>query len=80
MFPLLNPFLLLLGMLSYPVSLPCVQFAESLVPTATIGKYKALPDAHSDVRRKAPASGGCNIAGFVLVKKVRGEEGEGCRR
>ncbi|CAI7860055.1 unnamed protein product, partial [Closterium sp. NIES-53] len=48
------------------------QFAESLVPSATVGRPTAAEDSHQHVKRRAPASGGCNIEGFVLVKKVPG--------
>ncbi|CAI5533620.1 unnamed protein product, partial [Closterium sp. Naga37s-1] len=49
-----------------------VAFAESLVPSATVGRPTAAEDSHQHVKRRAPASGGCNIEGFVLVKKVPG--------
>eukprot|EP00271_Cylindrocystis_brebissonii_P017873 TRINITY_DN4849_c0_g1_i2.p1 TRINITY_DN4849_c0_g1~~TRINITY_DN4849_c0_g1_i2.p1 ORF type:complete len:328 (+),score=44.75 TRINITY_DN4849_c0_g1_i2:107-1090(+) len=51
-----------------------VKFAESLVP-AESGQRKLADksgDAHKDVARKAPQAGGCNIEGFLLVKKVPG--------
>ncbi|CAI5461138.1 unnamed protein product [Closterium sp. Yama58-4] len=49
-----------------------VAFAESLVPSATVGRPTAAEDSHQHVKRRAPKSGGCNIEGFVLVKKVPG--------
>lgn len=50
-----------------------VAFAETLVPPALIeGRVlEEVPEPHADVRR-APQSSGCNIEGFVLVKKVPG--------
>lgn len=49
-----------------------VAFAESLVPSATIGSPSPSEDSHGHVKRRAPKSGGCNVEGFVLVKKVPG--------
>lgn len=57
-----------------------VKFAETLVPSAVIDERRGLsggdPDGNKQdpekVLRKAPQTGGCNIEGFVLVKKVPG--------
>eukprot|EP00897_Mesotaenium_endlicherianum_P000922 jgi/Mesen1/10830/ME000093S10345 len=48
-----------------------VAFAEKLLPSAVIEGRQALED-HSGHLRRAPQSSGCNIEGFVLVKKVPG--------